>query len=63
MATGVLNTGGNVAGFFGGLLVPLTAELFGWEIAMASGAFFALVGAALWLLIRADRPMLEPEAL
>jgi ACS family glucarate transporter-like MFS transporter len=63
VATGVLNTGGNVAGFFGGLLVPLTAELFGWEIAMASGAFFALVGAALWLLIRADRPMLEPEAL
>lgn len=60
VATGVLNTGGNVVGFVGGLLVPFIAGLFGWAAAMASGALFAVIGAGLWLFIRADRPMLEP---
>jgi ACS family glucarate transporter-like MFS transporter len=57
VATGILNTGGNVVGFFGGLLVPFIAEFFGWPAAMASGAGFALIGAVLWLFIRADQPM------
>ena len=61
VATGVLNTGGNVVGFVGGLLVPLIAATLGWTAAMASGAVFALVAAGLWFFIRADRPMLEPE--
>ena len=61
VATGVLNTGGNVAGFFGGMLVPFVAATLGWTIAVASGALFSLIGAALWLFIRADRPMLEPQ--
>jgi len=56
-AAGVLNTGGNVVGFVGALLVPLTADALGWTWAMASGALVALVGAALWLWIRADQPM------
>jgi hypothetical protein len=56
-ATGILNTGGNVVGFFGGLLVPFIAEFFSWPAAMASGAGFALIGAVLWLFIRADQPM------
>ena len=62
LATGILNTGGNGVGFFGGLMVPLFAEVFGWEAAMASGAVFALVSAGLWLFIRADRPMIVPES-
>jgi ACS family glucarate transporter-like MFS transporter len=56
-AAGVLNTGGNLVGFFGALLVPLTAEALGWPWAIASGALLALLGALLWLWIRADRPM------
>ncbi|MFQ5968610.1 MAG: MFS transporter [Acidimicrobiia bacterium] len=56
-AAGVLNTGGNLVGFVGALLVPVTADALGWSWAIASGALVALVGAALWLWIRGDRPM------
>lgn len=60
-AAGVLNTGGNIVGFFGGMLVPLTAASFGWSVAMATGSIFAIVGSLLWLLIRVDRPIELPE--
>ncbi len=56
-ATGVLNTGGNLVGFAGALLVPVTADALGWPWAISSGALVALVGAALWAWIRGDRPM------
>jgi ACS family glucarate transporter-like MFS transporter len=59
-AGGVLNTGGNVVGFVGGMLVPLTAKYFGWVAAVSFGSVFALIAALLWLFIRGDRPMLEP---
>jgi ACS family glucarate transporter-like MFS transporter len=61
VATGVLNTGGNVVGFVGGMLVPLIALGYSWTAAMASGAVFALVAALLWCFVRADRPMMEME--
>jgi ACS family glucarate transporter-like MFS transporter len=61
VATGVLNTGGNIVGFVGGMMVPFVADIFGWETAMSSGILFALIAAVLWLFIRADRPMLEPR--
>ena len=54
-ATGVMNTGGNVVGGVGALLVPLTVRSFGWPAALATGAGFAAVGALLWCWIRADR--------
>ena len=54
-AGGILNTGGNGAGFAGGLLVPLVAANFGWTFAVSTGAIFALVGALLWCFIRGDR--------
>jgi ACS family glucarate transporter-like MFS transporter len=57
---GVMNTGGNVVGFVGGMLVPLMANHFGWVVSVSSGAVFALVGAVLWLFVRGDRPILEP---
>ena len=57
IATGVLNTGGNLTGVLGGLLVPFVAGAFGWSVAMATGSIFAIVGAFLWLFIRADEPM------
>ena len=56
-AAGVLNTGGNVVGGIGALLVPITAEAFGWVPALATGSVFAIIGAGLWLLVRADKPM------
>jgi sugar phosphate permease len=54
---GILNTGGNVVGGLGALLVPFTAERLGWIPALATASGFAIVGAALWLLIRADEPL------
>jgi len=56
-ATGVMNTGGNVAGGIGALLVPITAEAFGWVPALATGSVFALVAVGLWLFVRADKSM------
>ena len=56
-ATGVLNTGGNVAGGIGALLVPVTAGVFGWVPALATGSIFAIIGVGLWFFVRADRPM------
>ncbi len=50
-ATGVLNTGGNLAGF----LAPgvgLMLDRFGWYPTLASGSLFAVVGAVLWLFVR-----------
>jgi len=54
-AGGILNTGGNCAGFVGGLLVPLVAQWVGWTLAVSTGALFALFGAGLWFFIRGDR--------
>ena len=56
-ATGVMNTGGNVVGGIGALLVPITAEAYGWVPALATGSVFAMIGVGLWLFVRADRPM------
>ena len=55
-AGGVLNTGGNVMGIVNALAVPMIAHHLGWTVAMATGGVFALVGAVLMLLVRADRP-------
>jgi ACS family glucarate transporter-like MFS transporter len=38
-------------------VVPFVAGGFGWSVAMATGSVFAIVGAFLWLFIRADEPM------
>ena len=54
-ACGVMNTGGNSAGFVNALLVPFTAATFGWTAAMVTGTVFAFISAALWFFIRADR--------
>ena len=50
-ATGVMNTGGNAAGFLAPV-VGLMVDHLGWFATLASGSVFALAGAALWLLIR-----------
>ena len=55
-ACGVLNTGGNVVGGIGALLVPISARALGWPAALAIASLFAVVGALVWLWIEADRP-------
>lgn len=55
-ACGVMNTGGNSAGIFFALLVPLIADTLGWTTAILMGTLFAFTSAALWFFIRADRP-------
>jgi len=54
-ATGVLNTGGNAAGFLAPL-VGVMLDRFGWLPTLASGSAFAVTGAVLWLFIRLEPP-------
>jgi len=56
-ASGVMNTGGNVVGGIGALLVPVTAEVFGWVPALATGSVFAIIGVGLWFFVRSDKPI------
>jgi ACS family glucarate transporter-like MFS transporter len=56
-ACGVLNTGGNLGGV---ISIPIVAWLSGhgnWSGAFATGTAFAVIAAALWLLIDADRQL------
>jgi MFS transporter, ACS family, glucarate transporter len=60
-ATGVLNTGGNIAGVIG---IPLVGYLSGhgmWTAAFVIGALFAVLSGVLWLWIDADRRF-DPDA-
>jgi len=56
-AGSVMNTGANLMGVANALLVPWFANAFGWTVAIASGAGFALLGAVLLLFVRADKPL------
>jgi ACS family glucarate transporter-like MFS transporter len=53
-ATGVLNSGGNVAGILAPL-VGLVIDRLGWSAMLVSGSGFAVLGAVLWLFVRVDR--------
>ena len=57
--SGIMNTGGNAVGFVNALLVPFTAQVLGWTVAMATAAGFAFLAAILWLFIRADERMAD----
>ena len=56
LATGVLNTGGNLSGTAAALLVPLVASALGWVAAIQSAVVFAGAAALLWVWIAADEP-------
>jgi ACS family glucarate transporter-like MFS transporter len=58
-ACGILNTGGNVVGGIGALMVPFTVERIGWPAALATGSLFALAAAGIWLVTSADVAMKE----
>jgi len=53
-ACGILNTGGNVVGGVGALLVPIVVARVGWPAALASAALFAVVAGLLWLWVDPD---------
>ena len=55
-ATGLMNTGGNLVGAFGGVLVPLIAARLGWDVAIMTGGLCAGLAALLWLWIRVEPP-------
>ena len=59
-ACGVLNTGGNIVGGFGALLVPLIVRHFGWTVALVTASLFGLAAAGFWLVTKADEQMAEP---
>ncbi|MEZ5500035.1 MAG: MFS transporter [Steroidobacteraceae bacterium] len=50
-ACGVLNMGGNLAGFLAPV-VGLIVDRLGWFATLASGSAFAVLAAILWLLVR-----------
>lgn len=54
---GLLNTGANLMGFVNALLLSSVAAAFGWQVAIAVGAVFALLAVVFILLSRADRQM------
>jgi len=56
-AGGAMNTGANAMGIVNSLLVPWLAMVFGWTVAIASAAGFALLGIVFMLLVRADCPV------
>jgi MFS transporter, ACS family, glucarate transporter len=60
-ATGVLNTGGNLAGFLAPL-VGLVVVHLGWLPALAAGSGFALCGALLWSFVGRDWSGAAPAA-
>lgn len=51
-ASGVLNMGGNIAGFLAPA-VGLMVDQLGWWSALATGSVFAVMGAVLWLFVGA----------
>lgn len=53
-ACGILNTGGNIVGGIGALLVPVTVATLGWPAALGTAAGFAVIGGVLWLWIKVE---------
>ncbi len=60
-AYGVVNTGGNAAGFLAPA-IGIMIDQFGWIPALVSGSVFAIIGAALWLLIDVERRQRRPQS-
>lgn len=58
IATGILNTFGNIGGVICTPVIPWVAEHLGWVDALLTSCVAALLGAALWLLVYPDRSVL-----
>ncbi|MBI4166837.1 MAG: MFS transporter [Acidobacteria bacterium] len=53
-AGGLMNMVGNFGGAVSTAVVPFLVHIFGWFGALACASVFAIIAAALWLLIRSD---------
>ncbi len=50
-ASGIMNAGGNVGGFFSPVLTPLVAKYFGWSWGLGAGSVMVVLGAvASWFV-------------
>jgi MFS transporter, ACS family, glucarate transporter len=59
-ASGLMNTGGNAAGFLAPVIGMMVDHL-GWLATLASGSAFAIAGGVLWLFIRVQDDAQRPE--
>ncbi len=61
VATGILNTGGNIGGVIGTPIVAALSASGGWHGAFLTGSACSIAAAALWLLVNPARRALEQE--
>jgi MFS family permease len=61
VATGILNTGGNIGGVIGTPIVAALSAQGGWHAAFLTGSVCSIAAAALWLLVNPARRALETE--
>jgi MFS transporter, ACS family, glucarate transporter len=62
-ATGFLNTGSNLGGFFSTLLTPWIAGHFGWPVAFGVASLFSAAAAALWFGVDATHRIIDEPVL
>jgi predicted MFS family arabinose efflux permease len=61
VATGILNTGGNVGGVIGTPIVAALSAGGGWHAAFLTGSACSIAAATLWLLADPARSPLDKE--
>ena len=57
--SGIMNTGANLGGTLSPTLTPWLAGTFGWTASLQTAAAVALIGAILWLFVKAGEPITE----
>lgn len=62
-ASGILNTGANLGGFFAPVVTPFIASYFGWSSGLYVGSVLMAAGAMLWLVIDPAKTIAERTAL
>ncbi len=62
VATGLLNTGGNLGGILGTPIVAALSARHGWTAALLTGSACSILSAALWLWIDPSRHRASPAA-
>jgi MFS family permease len=58
-ASGILNTGANLGGFFAPVVTPFIASYFGWPSGLYVGSVLMAAGAMLWLTIDPAKTIAE----
>jgi MFS family permease len=58
-ASAILNTGGNLGGFFAPVVTPLIASYFGWPCGLYAGSALLAAGAMLWFAVDPAKTIAE----